>query len=182
MKRPALKNKFVLCVVVLLALSMSCSSAFAWGGHGHYYYRGGGWHSSGWFWGSFATGMALGAIVASLPPQYETVRVSDVSYYYYDGVYLRPCPSGYVVVQAPAPAPVPVVVAAPPAPAPVAAAPVIQQVEAVSSDTVTINIPNFSGGYTPVAVTKYRTGYKGPQGEYYEGHPTVEQLKVLYGK
>ena len=25
-------------------------------------------------------------------------------------------------------------------------------------------------------------GFVGPQGEYYPGHPTVEQLKILYGK
>lgn len=29
----------------------------------------------------------------------------------------------------------------------------------------------------PVALTKSNDGYVGPQGEFYQGHPTVEELK-----
>jgi hypothetical protein len=50
-----------------------------------------------------------------------------------------------------------------------------------NGNTITINIPNSNGGFTPVVLTKFNDGYKGPQGEYYEGHPTVEELKALYG-
>jgi hypothetical protein len=46
---------------------------------------------------------------------------------------------------------------------------------------VTINIPNAGGGFTAVKLTKYKDGYKGPQGEFYPNHPTVEELKALYG-
>ncbi len=50
-----------------------------------------------------------------------------------------------------------------------------------TSDEVIINIPTSNGGFTPVRLTKHGTGYIGPQGEYYEGNPTVRQLEVLYG-
>jgi len=49
-------------------------------------------------------------------------------------------------------------------------------------DQITINVPNSNGSYTPVTLVKYGSGYIGPQGEYYPGNPTVEQLKALYGK
>ncbi len=47
---------------------------------------------------------------------------------------------------------------------------------------MTINIPNSDGTYTPVQISKRDGGYTGPQGEFYSGHPTVDQLKILYGK
>ena len=183
MIKQILKNKLLVVVVLLLAFTVAYSSnAFAWGGrdggHGHYYYRGGHWYGGGWFWGGFATGLAIGTIVTTLPPYYDTVYISGAPYYYYDSVYYRPSPSGYIVVPAPA---TNAVVAAPAATA-VAATPAVTQPKAVSGETVVINIPNASGGYTPVTLIKHKTGYIGPQGEYYEGHPTVEQLRVLYGK
>jgi len=51
-----------------------------------------------------------------------------------------------------------------------------------SKDKITINIPNSHGGFTPVILKKYKNGYIGPQGEYYPGKPTVQQLSVLYGE
>ena len=191
MKKQIQKNKLLVVIVFLLAFSLSYSNAFAWGGrdggHGHYYYRGGHWYGGGWFWGGFATGLALGTIVTTLPPYYGTVYVSGAPYYYYDSVYYRPCPSGYIIVPAPATttaveAPAAAAVVAAPASIAVTAAPAVTQPKAVSGEAVVINIPNAKGGYTPVTLTKYKTGYIGPQGEYYEGHPTVEQLRVLYGK
>jgi hypothetical protein len=105
----------------------------------------------------------IGANVTVLPSGCNTITVGGVKYYYYDNVYYTDSPSGYVVV--PAPAATPAVVAAP----------------APSGETVVINIPNASGGHTPVTLVKDKDGYIGPQGEYYQGHPTVDQLKVLYG-
>jgi hypothetical protein len=179
MTKQILKNKLLIVIVLLLAFSLSYSNAFAWGGHGHghYYYRGGHWYGSGWFWGGFATALAVGTIVATLPPYSETVYVSGAPYYYYDGYYYRQCPTGYIVV----PEPTTTVVTVPAATT-VVTAPTVTQPKAVSGETVVINIPNTSAGYTPVTLTKHKTGYIGPQGEYYEGHPTVEQLRVLYGK
>lgn len=51
-----------------------------------------------------------------------------------------------------------------------------------SGDIFTVNVPNARGGYTPVKLVKTANGYLGPQGEFYAGHPTVAQLKGLYGK
>jgi len=174
MIKQILKSKVLVAGVLLLAFAVSSlPNAFAGGGHGgrheHYSYRGGHWYKSGWFWGSLATGLAIGTIVSRLPPRHETVYVRDTPYYYYDGIYYRPYPSGYIVVQSP---PATTVVTAPS----------VTQPKATSGETIAVNIPNANGGYTPVILTKYETGYIGPQGEYYEGHPTVEQLRVLYGK
>lgn len=181
MLRQILKNKILAAMVFLLVFSLSYSNAFAGDrhhGHGHYYYRGGHWHSNGWFWGGVATALAAGTIVAALPPYYETIYVNGVPYYYYDGIYYRACPKGYIVIQEPATT----MVVTAPAAATVVTASAVTQPKEVSSEAIVINIPNVNGGFTPVTLTKHKTGYIGPQGEYYEGHPTVEQLKVLYGK
>lgn len=62
---------------------------------------------------------------------------------------------------------------------PAAAAPVVVQSQVPS---FIVNIPNSDGTFTAVKLVKQDNGYVGPQGEYYNSHPTVEQLKVLYGK
>ncbi|MCU0666949.1 MAG: hypothetical protein MUF05_07640 [Candidatus Omnitrophica bacterium] len=172
MTRQMPRNKVLVIVAVLVAFTAFYSSdAFAWGsrgGHGRYYYHGGHW-DNGWFWGFFAAGLTIGTIVAALPPRHQVVYVSGTPYYYYDDVYYRPCHCGYVVV--PAPKTTTIVVN-----------PAVAQIAATSGETILINIPNSSGGYTSVSLTKHKTGYIGPQGEYYQGHPTVEQLRALYGK
>ena len=68
------------------------------------------------------------------------------------------------------------------APASVAAPISSPQFQTQNQDTFTVNIPNNSGGYTPVTVKKTGTGFIGPQGEYYEEFPKVKQLKMMYGK
>ena len=176
MPKICFKNKLWLVILFCLVLSFSTSNAFAREGHGgeRYHYRGGRWYSRGWFGFDVAvTALTIGAVVEGLPVGYRTVVVGGAPYYYYDGYYYRHYPYGYVVV--PAPVVTPNVVYAPPA----EAAPVA--VTQPQGNTVTINVPNSRGGYTSVTLTKYKTGYIGPQGEYYEGHPTVEQLRVLYG-
>jgi hypothetical protein len=55
------------------------------------------------------------------------------------------------------------------------------QPKPASHDTTTMNIPNSKGGFTPVRLAKHNNGYIGPQGEFYNGFPTVNQLEVLYG-
>jgi hypothetical protein len=178
MIKQILRNKLLIAMVLLLPFTVSYSSnAFAhghgghggYGGHGHYYYRGGGWYGGGWWpWNWFAADLVVGTVVAGLPPYYDTVYVGGAPYYYSDDIYYRPGPSGYVVVPAPAAAAV-------------VAAPNVTQPGAASGEAVVINIPNTNGGYTPVQLTKHKEGYVGPQGEYYD-HPTVKQLKVLYGR
>lgn len=176
-----LKTAVAICLVMVL-----CSAeAFAYGGGphgGHYYYRGGRWYRHGWLGLDVAvTALTIGALVDSLPPRHRTVVVSGAPYYYYDGIYYRPCPGGYVVVPTPVVGqPVIVQEAVPAAVMPVTAPPAQPVVQ--SPEIVTINIPSSTGGYTAVTLKKAGNGYIGPQGEYYSGHPTVEQLKALYGK
>ncbi|MGD0566190.1 MAG: hypothetical protein ABSA34_02525 [Candidatus Goldiibacteriota bacterium] len=50
-----------------------------------------------------------------------------------------------------------------------------------ADNTITINIPNSKGGFTPVTLKKTDGGYTGPNNEFYKGNPTVEELKALYG-
>lgn len=177
--------KYRIAVVLCLVLVLCSSEAFAWGpGHrGGYYYRGGRWYQHGWFGFDLAvSALAIGALVESLPPRYNTVVVGGVPYYYYDNAYYRPCPNGYVVV--PAPVVTQPIVVAPEVAQPVvvtAPAPVVQP-QAQIPETVTINIPNSRGSYTSITLKKSGNGFIGPQGEYYSEHPTVEQLKTLYGK
>jgi hypothetical protein len=72
--------------------------------------------------------------------------------------------------------PAPVVVTQP--------APVVAQAptETYSGDTVTVNVPNSSGGYTAVVLRRSGNGYVGPQGEYYDQVPTTQQLQAMYGR
>jgi hypothetical protein len=51
----------------------------------------------------------------------------------------------------------------------------------LSGDSTIVNIPNSNGKFTPVKLTKYANGFIGPQGEFYPEHPTIAELKVLYG-
>ena len=51
----------------------------------------------------------------------------------------------------------------------------------VADKEATVSIPNSNGTFTAVKLTKHGKGYLGPQGEFYIGHPTVAQLKALYG-
>jgi len=89
-------------LLVMLMCSFS-SRAMSWDGY-HYHYRGGHYYRDAGWWGfgGFATGLAVGAYVASLPPSYETVYIDGAPYYYADGYYYQAGPSGYVVVSPPA--------------------------------------------------------------------------------
>ena len=186
-------SKFMAVMVLIfgLALALPCSDAFAQprggsgprgsgsGGNDHgrgggdrHYYRNGGWYRHGWFgFDIFVSALAIGALVDSLPPRHTTVVVAGTPYYYYDNYYYQPYRyGGYVVVPPPMLA------------QPVVVAPQPMQSQPQAQDVSTINIPNARGGYTAVALKKAGTGYVGPQGEYYSDNPTVEQLKVLYGR
>ncbi len=135
----------------------------------------------------------VGAFVGTLPDRYATLVVGGVPYYYCNGVYLRPYRTGYIVVTAPVenpPGESPAA-AAPPGVAPSAAdqlqatPPANGEAKSLSAaplaDTVNVSVPNSKGGFTAVKLVKRDGGYIGPQGEFYAGHPTVDQLKALYG-
>jgi hypothetical protein len=123
--------------------------------------------------------LTIGAIVMALPPRSTMVVVGGVPYYYYDNVYYRPYSGGYVVVPAP-------VVTQPIIVAPQYVQPVVQTAPGIvvpsqGPELVTINVPNSRGGYTPITLKRVGNGFVGPQGEYYSEHPTVEELRTLYG-
>lgn len=194
---------FVLCIAVAAPVSGASARERHRGprevvfvGHDRYHYHDGRFFRPGWFGFEVALNFSpQGAVVVALPAGYTTVVIGSETYYCYDRVYYRRHPSGYIVVPEPAmivPVAVAPTVAVPAVPAAVPA--VVQpavpaQVPAVSEttqagndDVVVINVPNSNGSYTPVRLIKRYKGYEGPQGEFYPEHPTVEQLKVLYGK
>ena len=187
MSAKGLRFTTAIVFILVLALALPCADAFAWrhdggghgwGGGGRHYYSGGSWYRHGWLGFDIAvSALAIGALIDSLPPRYSTVVVGGVPYYYYDNYYYQPYPyGGYVVVPPPVLAQ-PLVVA----PQAVTTAAIAQPQPQIQEES-TINIPNARGGYTAVTLKKAGAGYVGPQGEYYSDNPTVEQLKVLYGK
>ena len=192
MYKHIMKNKILLVLVVIaMVASVVSQDAYAWGGRGgRYYWHGGRWYNNSWFWfGAGMTALALGSVVASLPPYYNTVYYGGVPYYYYDGIYYRPAPSGYMVVQAPpVAAPVmvqqqPVMVAQPTVSMPIESTNVTQAASPVmQGEPIAVNVPNYKGGYTSVTLTRSGTGFVGPQGEYYPEFPKIKQLKEMYGK
>jgi hypothetical protein len=154
----SLKHLILLGVLVTLC---SFSGAFAWrGGGGHW---GGGFHGHywgghfGWGWYGYPT-----VVVAGYP-------------YYYDGVYY----SDYPIVAETEPARS--VSSTVPAASSQRAAPLPPVPKKLSGDTTVINVPISGDKFTSIKLIKYANGYIGPQGEYYAGHPTVAELKALYG-
>ena len=164
-------------LLLVFSLSVAFSqTVFAHGPYDHhhydddrYFFRDGRYHRRGWFgWDILVDIPPIGAMIMDLPAGYTVITIGGVPYYYYNEIYYRPCPGGYVVVEKP------VIVYK---------EPVVEKIVVpTGGDPLTVNVPNSDGTYTPVKLTPKNNGYTGPQGEYYEGHPTVEQLRVLYGK
>lgn len=46
---------------------------------------------------------------------------------------------------------------------------------------VTINVQNSNGSFTPVTLNRAGSQWVGPRGEYYDGVPSVGQLRPVYG-
>ena len=142
-------------------------------GYRRYYYDGDCFYRPQYFGlcNTVVTPPPRGAIVTTLPYGYRTVIVDGVRYHYYNDIYYLNTSSGYVVVSPPE-----VKTGA------AAAAPAATETKETSGGNVTVNVPNSDGSYTTVTLTKKEGGYVGPQGEFYPGNPTVDQLKVLYAK
>jgi hypothetical protein len=184
-----MKNSYAIIVgLCLLVVSLTYDSTARGGFRG-----GGGFHGGGSEFrggGNFDHGYhgwGLGGYTTFLPAEYSTIIVDGNPYYYGDGYYFSPYSSGYIIV----PEPIATVVTAPVAQT---QATNIQpqslnsegngttaQSKTESPDTTTINIPNSNGGFTPVALVKHKNGYTGLQGEFYPSHPSINQLKALYG-
>jgi len=175
------KGSLWLTIGLYLILMLSYSNVFAWGrsghrevvmfGHERYHYHNGRFYRPSWFGFEIALFTPpIGATVKVLPLGYKTIIFSGSTYYYYDDIYYTRCPSGYIVVPTPQISPN------------VTAITTLAPSHNLSAETFTVNVPNSNGSYAPVTLTKHNNGYLGPQGEYYPGNPTIEQLKVLYGK
>ena len=124
----------------------------------------------------------VGVIVPSLPSGYTTVMVRETPYYTYGDAYYVTAPNGYAVATPPVVS-APPTVPAPPTVSPAPQVGVTTKTEYKDTiDTYDIYIPNKDGSFTLVTLKKTEKGFLGPQGEFYPEHPTVEQLKALYGK
>ena len=55
------------------------------------------------------------------------------------------------------------------------------QYEPAQPFTTTINIQNSNGSFTPVLLRQVGARWVGPKGEYYDGVPSVGQLRPVYG-
>jgi hypothetical protein len=122
----------------------------------------------------------VGAVVTILPDVYQPMTINGITYYTYDDIYYQAVPEGYIVVTPPSPGAVP----APPAGSAVVIPPNAGTVNTPAQgkrEFFTVNIPNDSGGYTPVVINRHGKGFVGPQGEYYPKFPSVKQLQVMYG-
>ena len=161
------RARFWVVVVMILMGVASSSEVFARGeghgdhhgrevvssGHKRYYYDSGRFYHWSLF-GYVNIAPPVGVEVSFLPDDCSTIVVGDSRYFCYNNVYYAPQRSGYVVVPQPS----------------------------LNRETVLINVPNRNGSFTPITLLKTENGYVGPQGEYYTGNPTVEQLRALYGR
>ena len=178
-------SKFWLVIGFSLWLVLSSQDAFAAGkkdrshenrrevvevGHHRYHYQDGRFYRPGFFglW-FFLADPPIGAVVTSLPFGHSTIIIQGATYYHHSNVYYKQCPSGYIVVPHPR------------VNTNIVYTPSVGQQQMQSGQTVVINVPNLNGSYTPVTLVKLNNGYIGPQGEFYPQHPTVEQLRALYG-
>ncbi|MBU0503245.1 MAG: DUF6515 family protein [Candidatus Omnitrophota bacterium] len=179
------RNKVWSGIILGLTLALLSTDAFARGESrripsrsevvvvkgSRYHYRDGKFYWPGFFGlDFFVVAPPIGAIVRALPFGYNVIVAGGSRYYHYNNIYYADCPSGYLVV--PVSAVYQNVVTVPP----------VTQYQGILSETITINVPNTNGSYTSVALVRRNNGYVGPQGEYYPEHPSIEQLKVLYGK
>lgn len=112
----------------------------------------------------------IGARVVQIPFDRQIVYINGEKYYYSNGVYYVYTTSGYEVV-----------------PQPMHQVKVNQTVQVYQGagvqtvqESFTVNVPNNRGGYTAVIISRQGEGFVGPQGEYYDKFPNIEQLKVMY--
>ena len=127
----------------------------------------------------------IGAVIPALPAGYSVVYMNGAPYYYYSNTYYTVAPSGGYVVVSPTVETTTTIVTTPATtttttvPATTATAVPAATTE---SDTFDVQIPNGNGSFTLVRLTKTKDGFLGPQGEFYQDHPTIEQLKARYVK
>ena len=112
----------------------------------------------------------IGVIVNVLPSDYEQVVIRGRPYFLCNGIYYKNAGHQYIVVNDPNEYGSDDDVA------------VVRPRSDNNYQSITLNIPNNKGGYTAVTLKRSGRGFIGPQGELYEEFPTVDQLKIVYGK
>jgi len=187
MAKKNFSGRFWLIIALGLILLMPVDTALAagWGRHdgrrGHEVYISGGrrygyhvgrWYRpGGWFGLNFSFVFPpVGATVTYVPDRCRTLIIGGATYYEYDNVYYRACPTGYVVVPQPVETPNVIYV------------PSTTQPAASDRETVTINVPAANGRIVAITLVRYPNGFVGPQGEFYPTLPTAEQLRERYGR
>ena len=126
----------------------------------------------------------IGAIVRTIPRDYKPIVIDGITYYIVHGSVYMQTTNGYQVMPQ---KPFMIEKAADEqknmVSVPLQVALSSQQPAVVDTkESFTVNIPNFKGGYTPVSIKKSGDGFIGPQGEYYQEFPKVEELKTKYAK
>ena len=174
---------FAGCLLICIVSGVNSPVIARGGGYHGGGFHGGGFHEHGWSRGYFHPHFWGGFYIGSEWFWGPTIVIAGTPYYCYDGIYYTPDGDELVAV-APPPEASATVPAAQNAPANTANTPAKAEAMASqqSGDTITINVPNVSGGFTPVKLVKHDKGFLGPQGEYYPTNPTIAELKVLYGK
>ena len=144
------------------------------GDGGYYYCRGRYYRHSARGYGYAVIPAPVGAVVPSLPDGHRTIVIDGITYHEYDGVYYKGGPAGYTVVP---------IAQATPSPATGAASASGQPSPTTTPSTMVINVPNKNRSFTPITLQSAGSGmYIGPQGEVYPTFPTIDQLRVMYGK
>ena len=93
-------------------------------------------------------------------------------YPYYDYYPYYQVPYNYVVQ------PAPVIYTVPAVTTPTYIVP--DNSSAVTQEEFTVNVPNSKGGYTAVNIKRSGNGFTGPQGEFYNEFPKIQQLRAMY--
>lgn len=182
------KMSWMLVVVFEICLMVGAANLAMARGGGRFHdgFRGGGFYGYGY--GGFRHGLIYphtwgGFYIGSQWFLGPTVVFAGVPYYYYYGTYYIP-DGDYLVAAVPPTVANPAVTPAKSLTTDTVPATTKtgDQLNDAVSDTVVINVPNEHGGYTGVKLVRNDKGFIGPQGEYYPSHPSVNELKVLYGK
>jgi hypothetical protein len=136
--------------------------------------------------------LAVGTVVGVLPWGATTVVVDGNTYYTSGNTYYKAVPGGYSVVNPPT---TQQVVEQPQQQQQIQPQQSVQQQPQMQQKTsININaqpksstmkgfevkLPNGNGSFTSLTLMKTDKGFIGPQGEFYQDHPTEEQLRARY--
>ncbi len=130
-----------------------------------------------------------GAVVNTIPEDFNPVTINGVTYYADNGIYYIQTSGGFKVVPSPIKASIQASPSVPPkeaAPASVEVVSPSQASVAVSPDssdeTIIVNVKNSAGAIVPVVLKRTDKGFLGPNGEIYPDFPKLKQLQALYGR